>query len=152
MDKKWKKTERGNKALEKTIATTATNAVEDREDFIAAFSAAAPADRVPTLRAVRVVLMEKPVVTKAELTSLTITNRAAVDDPVDQGSDLVDARRAFQEVVVVADPLVGRVRPTATPVRAVTTTTTNRTRAKILIVNQEKDNQMIRPINQKTEN
>ncbi len=39
-----------------------TNAEEAREDFIAAFSAAARVDRVLTQRALRVVLMEKPVV------------------------------------------------------------------------------------------
>lgn len=130
--------------MEKIITTIETNAEEAREDFIAAFSAAARVDRVLTQRALRVVSMEKPVVTKAELISLTITNREMALVSAEVVSDRADVRRASQEVVV--DPLEVRVRLTVTPVRVLTI----RTLAKTLTANKERDNQMIRQINQKT--
>jgi hypothetical protein len=120
MDKTSKKTEIGmeeidNKVLERIIVTIVTNAVEAREDFIAAFSAAVRVDHVLILRAVRVVSMEKPVVTRAELTSRTIMNREVVVVLAEVGSDLADVRLAFQEVVTDVH-LEDRVRPTVTPV------------------------------------
>jgi hypothetical protein len=130
--------------LEKIITTIETNAEEAREDFIAAFSAAARVDLVLTQRALRVVSMEKPVVTKAELISLTITNREMALVSAEVVSDRADVRRASQEVVV--DPLEVRVRLTVTPVQVLTI----RTLAKTLTANKERDNQMIRQINQKT--
>lgn len=130
--------------MEKIIPTIVTNAEEAREDFIAAFSAAARVDRVLTQRALRVVLMEKPVVTKAELISLTITNKEVVLVSVEVVSDRVDVLRVSQEVVV--DLLEVRVRLTVTPVRVLMI----RTLAKTLTANKERDNQMIRQINRKT--
>jgi hypothetical protein len=129
--------------LEKIITTIESNAEEAREDFIAAFSAAARVDRVLTQRALRVGSMEKPVVTKAELTSLTITNREVVLVSAEMVSDRADVRRASQEVVV--DLREVRVRLTVTPVRVLTI----RTLAKTLTANKERDNQMIRQINRK---
>jgi hypothetical protein len=82
--------------------------------------------------------------TKAELISLTITNREMALVSAEVVSDRADVRRASQEVVV--DPLEVRVRLTVTPVRVLTI----RTLAKTLTANKERDNQMIRQINRKT--
>jgi hypothetical protein len=81
--------------------------------------------------------------TKAELTSLTITNREVVLVSAEMVSDRADVRRASQEVVV--DLREVRVRLTVTPVRVLTI----RTLAKTLTANKERDNQMIRQINRK---
>jgi hypothetical protein len=82
--------------------------------------------------------------TKAELTSLTITNKEVVLVSAEVVSDRVDVLRVSQEVVV--DLLEVRVRLTVTPVRVLMI----RTLAKTLTANKERDNQMIRQINRKT--
>jgi len=133
-----------NRILVNRITMTGTD-VEDREGFIAAFSAAARVVHVLTPKARSVVSMEKRVVTKEELTSRTIT-KPVITVRVEPITVRVDDRTSFvAEEAEVRRAVLASLRATRELLALTMTKKSNKNRR----VSHRRHSRTIPPINRR---